>query len=74
MHFALSLFSRSHCVQFWRQRMPNEKLRNDLSNIENWDEARIEVLLNNFVEDVKEGQLEDAGWPMMLPAYSVSKM
>ncbi|CAM0907573.1 unnamed protein product [Alopecurus aequalis] len=56
------------------KRMPNEKLRNDLSNIEIWDEARIEVLLNNFVEDVKEGRLEDAGWPTMLPAYSMSKM
>jgi (+)-neomenthol dehydrogenase len=54
--------------------MPNEKLRNDLSNIEIWDEARIEALLNTFVEDVKEGRLEEAGWPTMLPAYSMSKM
>lgn len=56
------------------KRMPNEKLRNDLSNIQIWDEARIEVLLNTFVEDVKEGRLEEAGWPTMLPAYSMSKM
>uniref|UniRef100_A0ACD5YBE5 Uncharacterized protein n=1 Tax=Avena sativa TaxID=4498 RepID=A0ACD5YBE5_AVESA len=56
------------------KRMPNEKLRNDLSNIEIWDEARIEALLNTFMEDVKEGRLEEAGWPTMLPAYSMSKM
>ncbi|KAK1677820.1 hypothetical protein QYE76_038668 [Lolium multiflorum] len=56
------------------KRMPSEKLRNDLSNIEIWDEARIEALLKTFVEDVKEGRLEEAGWPTMLPAYSMSKM
>ncbi|XP_066395552.1 (+)-neomenthol dehydrogenase-like [Miscanthus floridulus] len=56
------------------KRMPNEKLRNDLSNIDIWDEDRIEVVLNTFLEDLKSGQLEEAGWPMMLPAYSVSKM
>jgi len=54
--------------------MPNEKLRNDLSNIDIWDEDRIEVVLNTFLEDLKSGRLEEAGWPMMLPAYSVSKM
>ncbi|KQK14573.1 short-chain dehydrogenase/reductase 2b [Brachypodium distachyon] len=56
------------------KRMPNEKLRNDLSNIDIWDEARIETVLNTFMEDLKNGRLEEAGWPMMLPAYSVTKM
>ncbi|EER97757.1 hypothetical protein BDA96_02G442900 [Sorghum bicolor] len=56
------------------KRMPNEKLRNDLSNIDIWDEDRIEAVLNTFLEDLKSGRLEEAGWPMMLPAYSVSKM
>ncbi|RLM85144.1 hypothetical protein C2845_PM04G34380 [Panicum miliaceum] len=57
-----------------KRRMPNEKLRNDLSNISIWDEYRIEAVLNTFLEDLKNGQLEEAGWPMMLPTYSVSKM
>jgi (+)-neomenthol dehydrogenase len=54
--------------------MPNEKLRNDLSNIDIWDEDRIEAVLNTFLEDLRSGRLEEAGWPVMLPAYSVSKM
>nr|CAB3503503.1 unnamed protein product [Digitaria exilis] len=56
------------------KRMPNEKLRNDLCNINIWDEDRIEAVLKTFLEDLKNGRLEEAGWPMMLPTYSVSKM
>ncbi|KAF7013968.1 unnamed protein product [Triticum aestivum] len=56
------------------KRMPNEELRKDLSNIDIWDEARIEAVLNTFMDDLKNGRLEEAGWPAMLPAYSVSKM
>lgn len=56
------------------KRMPNEELRKDLSNIDIWDEARIEAVLNTFMDDLKNGRLEEAGWPVMLPAYSVSKM
>ncbi|XP_004958738.1 (+)-neomenthol dehydrogenase [Setaria italica] len=56
------------------KRMPNEKLRNDLCDINIWDEDRIEAVLNTFLEDLKNGRLEEAGWPMMLPTYSVSKM
>ncbi|KAK3161787.1 hypothetical protein QOZ80_1BG0081410 [Eleusine coracana subsp. coracana] len=39
------------------KRMPNEKLRNDLSNIEIWDEERIDTLVNTFLEDLRNGQL-----------------
>jgi NAD(P)-dependent dehydrogenase (short-subunit alcohol dehydrogenase family) len=56
------------------KRMPNEKLRNDLSNIDIWDEDRIQAVLNTFLEDLRSGRLEEAGWPVMLPAYSLSKM
>ncbi|PAN15506.1 hypothetical protein PAHAL_2G492900 [Panicum hallii] len=56
------------------KRMPNEKLRNDLSNISIWDEDRIEAVLNTFLEDLKNGRLEEAGWLMMLPTYTVLKM
>lgn len=56
------------------KRLPNEKLRNDLSNIDIWDEDRIEAVLNTFLEDLRSGRLEETGWPVMLPAYSVSKM
>ena len=54
--------------------MPNEKLRNNLSKTEIWDEVRMEALLNTFIENVKEGRLEEAGWPTMLLVYCLSKM
>ncbi|KAI5009038.1 hypothetical protein ZWY2020_010086 [Hordeum vulgare] len=56
------------------QRMPNEKLRESLHDANSWDEARIEAMLSEFLEDMKNERLEAAGWPMMLPAYSMSKM
>uniref|UniRef100_A0A0E0QCX5 Uncharacterized protein n=2 Tax=Oryza TaxID=4527 RepID=A0A0E0QCX5_ORYRU len=55
------------------KRMPNEKLRDELRNIDIWDEARIEAMLNEFLLDLKNERLEEAGWPTMLPAYSMSK-
>ncbi|WVZ67122.1 hypothetical protein U9M48_016247, partial [Paspalum notatum var. saurae] len=56
------------------QRMPNEKLREELRNADAWDEKRIEAMLDEFLEALKHGRLEEAGWPTMLPAYSMSKM
>ncbi|KAL6657329.1 hypothetical protein ACP70R_005109 [Stipagrostis hirtigluma subsp. patula] len=56
------------------KRMPNEKLRDELRNVDVWDEKRIEAMLDEFLEDLKKGRLEEAGWPAMLPAYSMSKM
>ncbi|KAF0907584.1 hypothetical protein E2562_018391 [Oryza meyeriana var. granulata] len=55
------------------KRMPNEKLRNELRSVDIWDEARIEAMLNEFLVDLKNERLEEAGWPTMLPAYSMSK-
>lgn len=54
--------------------MPNEKLRDELRNVDIWDEKLIEAMLNEFLEDLKNERLEEAGWPTMLPAYSMSKM
>ncbi|XP_020107743.1 (+)-neomenthol dehydrogenase-like [Ananas comosus] len=56
------------------KRMPNDEIRNLLTDVDNLDEEKIEHLLSTFLEDLKNGGLEAAGWPMMLPAYSVSKM
>uniref|UniRef100_A0A0D9X324 NAD-dependent epimerase/dehydratase domain-containing protein n=1 Tax=Leersia perrieri TaxID=77586 RepID=A0A0D9X324_9ORYZ len=55
------------------KRMPNEKLREELRNVDIWDEARIEAMLNEFLIDLKNERLEEAGWPTMLPSYSMSK-
>jgi (+)-neomenthol dehydrogenase len=54
--------------------MPNEKLREELRDAGAWDEHRIEAMLDDFLEALNRGRLEEEGWPTMLPAYSVSKM
>ncbi|KAJ4764364.1 NAD(P)-binding Rossmann-fold superfamily protein [Rhynchospora pubera] len=56
------------------KRMPSEELRRELSNIDKLDEKKLENLISTFLDDFKNGRLEAAGWPNMLPAYSVSKM
>ncbi|KAI0520064.1 hypothetical protein KFK09_007529 [Dendrobium nobile] len=56
------------------RRIPDEGIRAELSDVENLDEERIEKVLGRFLEDLKEGRLEAGGWPMMLPAYSMSKV
>ncbi|KAK8961605.1 (+)-neomenthol dehydrogenase [Platanthera guangdongensis] len=55
------------------KRIPNEGIRGELADLEKLDEERIEKILGRFLEDSKEGKLEAGGWPMMLPAYSISK-
>ena len=54
--------------------MPNKKLREELRDAGSWDEQRIEAMLDEFLEALRRGRLEEEGWPTMLPAYSVSKM
>ncbi|PUZ73504.1 hypothetical protein GQ55_2G479600 [Panicum hallii var. hallii] len=56
------------------KRMPNEKLREELRDANAWDEKQIEAMLDEFLEALKHGRLEEEGWPTMLPAYSMSKM
>lgn len=56
------------------RRVPNEGIRAELSDVEKLDEEKIENVLERFLEDLKEGRLEAGGWPMMLSAYSMSKV
>ncbi|CAN6200325.1 unnamed protein product [Urochloa humidicola] len=56
------------------KRMPNEKLREELRDADAWDEKRLEAMLEQFLEALKHGRVEEEGWPTMLPAYSMSKM
>lgn len=55
------------------KRIPSEKTRHELSDIDNLNEEKLEKLLQIFLEDLKGGRLEDGGWTMMLPSYSISK-
>ncbi|PIA26037.1 hypothetical protein AQUCO_10000008v1 [Aquilegia coerulea] len=55
------------------KRMPNERTRKELNNISTLTEEKVDNLVKKFLHDLKQGKLEENGWPMMLPAYSVSK-
>ncbi|XP_061340143.1 (+)-neomenthol dehydrogenase-like isoform X2 [Gastrolobium bilobum] len=45
-----------------------------LSDVENLTEEKIDVILNEFLKDFKEGSIETKGWPIVMSAYSVSKV
>ncbi|XP_071723293.1 (+)-neomenthol dehydrogenase-like [Rutidosis leptorrhynchoides] len=55
------------------RRIPNESIRNELGNLETLSEDRVEAILNKFLHDFKENAIEENGWSVMLPAYSISK-
>ncbi|KAK1558393.1 hypothetical protein Q3G72_001872 [Acer saccharum] len=55
------------------ERIPNEKVKGALSNVESLTEEKIDEILNKLLKDVKEGSVEKEGWPSYLSAYSLSK-
>lgn len=57
--------------ELWR--IPNNKIRSEFTNIESLTEERIHEILQNFLQDVKQDKLTENGWPLMLPAYGISK-
>uniref|UniRef100_A0A2P2IY82 Uncharacterized protein n=1 Tax=Rhizophora mucronata TaxID=61149 RepID=A0A2P2IY82_RHIMU len=57
--------------ELWR--MPGENLRNELGDQDTLTEEKLDNILKRFLHDLKENALEAGGWPLMLPAYSISK-
>lgn len=55
------------------QRIPNEKVRNELGDIETLTEEKVDAILKKFLNDLKENALEANGWSTMIPSYSISK-
>ncbi|XVF69362.1 hypothetical protein PTKIN_Ptkin11bG0075500 [Pterospermum kingtungense] len=55
------------------KRIPNEGIRNELGDIENLTEDKLDAILQRFLKDFKENTLEANGWSIMLPSYSTSK-
>ncbi|XP_026409357.1 (+)-neomenthol dehydrogenase-like [Papaver somniferum] len=51
----------------------NEKAFEVLSDADCLTEERIDVVVNTFLNDLKEGCLEAKGWPTLLSAYTISK-
>lgn len=53
--------------------IPNERLRQELNDIDDLSEDRLANLSNLFLKDFEEGLLHANNWPTFLPAYTVSK-
>ncbi|KAI3514353.1 hypothetical protein L1887_12689 [Cichorium endivia] len=51
----------------------NEKLKEELFDIENLSEERIDEIIQWFLRDFKVGKLRENGWPVTVAAYKVSK-
>ncbi|KAJ9557512.1 hypothetical protein OSB04_012126 [Centaurea solstitialis] len=51
----------------------NEKLKEELEDIENLTEERIDEIIQWFLRDFKAARLKENGWPLTVSAYRVSK-
>ncbi|XP_076960380.1 short-chain dehydrogenase/reductase 1-like [Bidens hawaiensis] len=51
----------------------NEKLKEELEDIDNLTEERIDEIIQWFLSDFKAGRLQENGWPLTVSAYKVSK-
>ncbi|KAM0860992.1 hypothetical protein ACQ4PT_046173 [Festuca glaucescens] len=52
----------------------NEEVRQELSDIDNLTEKRLDELLDKFLKDFEAGSLEAHGWPTVLAAYKLAKV
>ncbi|PWA35481.1 glucose/ribitol dehydrogenase [Artemisia annua] len=52
----------------------NEKLKDELQDIEKLNEERIDEIIKWFLSDFKNANLEENGWPSTVSAYRVSKI
>ncbi|KAK0581455.1 hypothetical protein LWI29_013997 [Acer saccharum] len=53
--------------------LSNERAKEVLRNVDDLTEEKIDQVVTEFLEDAKEGLLENKGWPVSLSAYVVSK-
>ncbi|XP_024993587.1 (+)-neomenthol dehydrogenase-like [Cynara cardunculus var. scolymus] len=51
----------------------NEKLKEELEDIEHLTEERIDEIIQWFLKDLKADKLQENGWPLTASAYKVSK-
>nr|GFA07579.1 glucose/ribitol dehydrogenase [Tanacetum cinerariifolium] len=52
----------------------NKKLKEELQDIENLTEERIDEIIRWFLLDFKTAKLQENGWPLTVSAYKVSKV
>eukprot|EP01018_Ginkgo_biloba_P038647 Gb_21190 [translate_table: standard] len=52
---------------------PSVTLRQQLSDLDNLSEEKLETFIYNFLEDFRQGLIESHGWPTKFSAYFISK-
>jgi len=56
------------------QRLENDDLREQLSNVDNLSEELIDGVVTNFLHQVEDGTWKSGGWPRIFTDYSLSKL
>lgn len=51
----------------------NERVRMELNDVDVLSVERLDEIVNEFLNDVKEDRLHDRGWPTQTSAYTISK-
>ncbi|KAJ9699311.1 hypothetical protein PVL29_008085 [Vitis rotundifolia] len=51
----------------------NERVRMELNDVDVLSVERLDEIVNEFLNDVKEDMLHDKGWPTQTSAYTISK-
>ncbi|KAJ9699315.1 hypothetical protein PVL29_008086 [Vitis rotundifolia] len=51
----------------------NERVRMELNDVDVLSVERLDEIVNEFLNDVKEDMLHDRGWPTQTSAYTISK-
>ncbi|KAK9098708.1 hypothetical protein Syun_025753 [Stephania yunnanensis] len=54
------------------QAISNEKVKEELNNIESLTEEQIGKMLVQFVKDYKENKVKDNDWPLSVSGYKIS--
>ncbi|GLJ50152.1 hypothetical protein SUGI_1067080 [Cryptomeria japonica] len=65
----VNVSSRAGVLEF----LQNEALRQQLNDLDNLNEVKIDTFLESFLKDFQEGLLKNNGWPVQFSAYYVSK-
>ncbi|XP_034688281.1 (+)-neomenthol dehydrogenase-like isoform X1 [Vitis riparia] len=55
------------------QFVSNERVRMELNDVDVLSVERLDEIVNEFLNDVKEDMLHDKGWPTQTSAYTISK-
>lgn len=56
------------------QYIPDDKIKEEMRNVDVLSEDRLDEMLQSFLNDFKGGKLQENGWPTRTSAYMVSKV